>query len=215
MKKKQQEFERAVAGFVGPGEGVSFAFAIAVDITEGVSFTLANRVRETVKMNTEKIIKARGNLTVVMYRIHDLSYQGERRLVFPVQQGDLEKPLAWLLEQPRPEKQSSILRGMEGVMRDMNILRKGAPCRFDVWTDGLENMGALSVYKKPELLQEKNWGALDGIARLAEVDARGLDVHLHPLPPQWAYHEELMRQGLKYLENRLTAASAKVVVETI
>ena len=212
VESRRPEFEGLVAEFAAPVD-VNFISAVVVDTTEGVSDMLKERVANTMSDTVGDL--ASGKSTVYAYTLHELAYQGNRQKIVPNSSADITNSLDSFLAAKGAAGQSSVLRGLQSVVTDINSIRKGEPIRIDVWTDGLENTETLSVYSTPSLLAPgpDGWEKLDRAWSLSGIDLRGLELYLHPLPPSSSQHERMTFQGLEYLRDRLSDAGATVTVE--
>lgn len=211
---KKSEFEGSfIREFTGQIE-MKFTFAVVLDATEGVDEVLARRVREVVQeTKAEEFAEQGADVIVVLYHVTESAYQGGRHKIRVVtKRGDLEKSMEWFLGPQKEEKSSSVLRGMLSIFREVEGYKDESPS-IHLFSDGLENLPELSVYRNPELLEEENWSKLDEVADLGSLDLTGIEIYLHPLPPKNARHEAMMEGGLQYLRSRLKQAGASVRIE--
>ena len=212
VESRRPEFEDLVAEFAAPVD-VNFISAVVVDTTDGVSDMVKERVANTMADTVGDL--ASGKSTVYAYTLHELAYQGNRQKIVPNSSADITNALDSFLAAKGAAGQSSVLRGLQSVVTDINSIRKGEPIRIDVWTDGLENTESISVYSTPSLLDPgpDGWEKLDGAWNPTSLDLAGLELYLHPLPPSSSQHERMTFQGLEYLRDRLSDAGATVTVE--
>lgn len=201
IDEKRQEFAERLEGFAS-SVSLDLSYGLIVDTTEGVGEILTRRVRESVDS-----AKSFGNdeTLFLVYRIDDSGYQGDRgRHTL----ADLDEGLAYALT-PRPgTKSSSLFEGLYAALREMS--GKSSP-RVTIFTDGLENTDALSVYRDEGLLAPERWGELDKVIDWTTLSLDGMRIDLYPLPPKGKRHEELSSKGLDYLESRLAEAGADVM----
>lgn len=211
VKAAEPRFAQAIEAFAAP-ISIRRTFGIALDITEGVQPALSKRVRKIIDETHAVKLGAdpKNSVILSLYNITESPYQGGRERPDITRPESVRAGLEWLLKERPAQSRSSVLRGLVAVLEEMS--RGGNP-RLDVFSDGLENTEELSVYKKPELLEEVNWVTLDGIAHLENLKLSGLAVHIHPLPAKSARYAELMEKGLAYLADRLKKAGATVKVE--
>lgn len=214
VEEKRQKFVELAEKFAASID-VNFAFAVVVDTTEGINPELEGTILSMTRRAVGDL--ADGKSTVYAYQLHELSYQGSRQAITPKSPTDLTNALDSFLAAKGVAGQSSVLRGIQNVLTDINSTRKGEPIRVDVWTDGLENTESHSVYSMPLLLDPAGdgWEKLDGVWSPTSLDLTGLEIHLHPLPPKSQRHEDMTIMGLDYLADRLRAAGAQVTVEVI
>jgi hypothetical protein len=218
-RKEVEEAEPYLASLIEnfvASVGIKRAFGIALDVTEGVTPELAKRVREVVE-NTHAVqfgIDLKNNIVLNMYNITESPYQGGRQRPNLNNPEEVATSINWLL-QVRPEQsQSSILRGLIAICTEMEY-KEWHPV-LHVFTNGLENLPELSVYKHPEFLNnEAGWSKLDQIADLSKLKLEGMEIHLHPLPVSKTSPVNLMEKGLNYLADRLTKAGASVIIEPL
>ena len=211
--EKRTEFDRMAREFCSPIR-MSYSFGLIVDTTEGVDDRLADRVREVVgDLRAAELAKAGNAVTMGLYHVTESSYMGGRRRI-DLAKNELSAGLEWLLSPEKEEDRSSALRGLAASLGEMS--KAGGNIRVDIFSDGLENTDTLSVYKTPKLLDdEEGWAKLDAVANLAGLELKGVNIHLHPLPPKSARHEAVMERGLAYLANRLAKAGATVRMEPL
>ncbi len=215
VAQKKIEFGKRIGEFVAP-VSVHTTFGIALDVTEGVKPELAKRVRQVIDETRAVQLGADKKNSVVLnlYNITQSPYQGGRERPNLASPSEMKASIDWLVKERPSQSQSSILRGLEAVLLEMIEYRDQNP-RLDIFTDGLENLQELSVYRDPSLLDVKNWSKLDEVADLKNFKLKGLTIHIHPLPAASPSHANMMEKGLDYLADRLRKAEAKVIVDPL
>lgn len=205
-EEERKRFRGVVDKFVSP-LSISVTFGIVVDTTEGVSQELKNRVHEVIQeLGAVDLAKKGHSVKLNMYHITESSYQGGRRRI-KLKPSNIEEAEQWLLSGTE-QSNSSVLRGLFSILQETSEAEGNTS--LYIFTDGLENLPELSVYEQPDLLEERNWEKIDEVAHLENLKLQGMEVHLHPLPPNNSRHEKMMEKGLAYLADRLTKTGAKV-----
>lgn len=204
------DFKKSIAIFTDPVR-LNLTFGIVVDTTEGVDPRLKERVQEVIgEIGALELVDKGHSVVLNMYHITESSYQGGRRRI-KLKPSNVTEAEQWLLSGTE-QSNSSVLRGLRSILQE--IFQAGGNPRLDIFTDGLENLPELSVYKNPELLEDDNWGRIDEVAHIEALKLKGMEIHLYPLPPRNSRHEEMMEKGLAYLEDRLKKAGAEVKLES-